>query len=77
MFFEYFIALGYMWILNFSGVGKETFGNVKNSKLIDLWKNQRLIEFRKKLKKGDRSESPCNKCTANGVVLGRCHAKLW
>ena len=55
----------------------ETFGNAKNSKLIDLWKNQRLIEFRKKLKKGDRSESPCNKCTANGVVLGRCHAKLW
>lgn len=28
MFIEYFIALGYMWILNFSGVGKETFGNV-------------------------------------------------
>jgi len=55
----------------------ETFGNIKDLPLIDLWKNQRLIQFRKKLKAGDRSESPCNNCTANGVVLGRLHVELW
>jgi len=55
----------------------ETFGNVYELPLFDLWKNQRMMEFRKKLKVGDRSESPCNNCSANGTVLGKNHADKW
>jgi|TARA_R110001583_G_scaffold57863_1_gene172869 radical SAM protein with 4Fe4S-binding SPASM domain len=55
----------------------ETFGNVNDLPLLELWKNQRLTHFRKKLKNGDRSESPCNNCSANGVVLGKFHAEKW
>ncbi len=55
----------------------EIFGNVKERPLFDIWKDQRLIEFRKKLKVGDRSESPCNNCNANGLVFGKNHADSW
>lgn len=53
------------------------FGNVKEKQLVELWKDSKLMEFRKKLKKGDRSLSPCSNCTANGLIFGENHAKLW
>ena len=55
----------------------EIFGNVKDRPLFDIWKDQRLTEFRKKLKAGDRSSSPCNNCNANGMVFGKNHADTW
>jgi radical SAM protein with 4Fe4S-binding SPASM domain len=54
-----------------------TFGNVKDRPLFEIWKDQRLTEFRKKLKVGDRSESPCKNCNANGKVFGKNHADIW
>ena len=53
------------------------FGNVKERKIIDIWKDQKFDEFRKKLKAADRSLSPCNNCTANGLVFGKNHAAAW
>ena len=53
------------------------FGNVKERSLLDIWKDQKLTEFRKKLKVGERSESPCNSCNANGMVFGKNHVDLW
>ena len=53
------------------------FGNVKNKKLIDIWKDAKLMEFRNKLKKGERSLSPCSNCNANGQIFGSNHAKKW
>ena len=53
------------------------FGNVKNKLLIDMWRNAKLMEFRNKLKNGERSLSPCSSCNANGQVFGGNHAKLW
>jgi len=53
------------------------FGNVLDKKLIDIWVDKELINFRKKLVKGERSISPCNNCTANGMVFGENHSKLW
>jgi len=55
----------------------EIFGNVKDRPLFEIWKDQRLMEFRKKLKVGDRSASPCNNCNANGMVFGKNHAETW
>jgi len=53
------------------------FGNVSEKKLVDMWKDSKLMKFRKKLKNGNRSLSPCNNCNANGLVFGQNHANLW
>ena len=53
------------------------FGNVKDKLLIDIWKDAKLMEFRNKLKNGERSLSPCNNCNANGQVFGKNHVKAW
>jgi radical SAM protein with 4Fe4S-binding SPASM domain len=53
------------------------FGNVLEKKLVDIWVDKRLDDFRKKLVKGERTISPCNNCTANGMVFGENHSKLW
>ncbi len=53
------------------------FGNVKDRPLMDIWTDQRLMDFRKKLKNGERSLSPCSNCNANGQIFGHKHAKSW
>jgi len=53
------------------------FGNANDSTLFELWKNKKLIEYRKKLKLGDRSLSPCITCDVDGCIVGEEHAKLW
>lgn len=53
------------------------FGNVKDRHLIDIWRDAKLMEFREKLKRGDRSSSPCNNCNANGRIFGFNHAERW
>ena len=53
------------------------FGNVKDKKLIDIWRDAKLMEFRNKLKNGDRSSSPCSNCNANGRIFGHNHAEKW
>ena len=55
----------------------EIFGNVLEKKLVDIWVDKKLNDFRKKLVKGERTISPCNNCTANGMVFGENHSKLW
>lgn len=53
------------------------FGNVKQKLLIDIWRDGKLMEFRNKLKNGERSLSPCSNCNANGQVFGHNHGKAW
>jgi len=53
------------------------FGNVRDRSLIDIWTDAKLMEFRNKLKKGERSLSPCHNCNANGQVFGLNHANAW
>lgn len=53
------------------------FGNVKDTPIIDIWKDEKFNEFRKKLKNSDRSLEPCSGCTANGLIFGKNHAKAW
>ena len=55
----------------------EIFGNILEKKLIDIWVDKKLNDFRKKLVKGKRVVSPCNNCTANGMVFGENHSKSW
>ena len=53
------------------------FGNVKDRSLFDIWTDAKLMEFRNKLKNGERSLSPCNNCNANGQIFGGDHANAW
>ena len=53
------------------------FGNVKDKSLIDIWTDAKLMEFRNKLKNGERSLSPCSNCNVNGRVFGLNHADAW
>ena len=55
----------------------KVFGNILEKKLIDIWLDKKLNDFRNKLKKGKRVLSPCNNCTANGMIFGESHSKLW
>tara|TARA_R110002012_G_scaffold310536_2_gene518885 strand:+ start:482 stop:1390 length:909 start_codon:yes stop_codon:yes gene_type:complete len=53
------------------------FGNVKDRPLIEIWMDTKLMEFRNRLKNGERSLSPCSNCNANGRVFGHNHTKAW
>ena len=53
------------------------FGNVTERPILEIWKDSKLMEFRGKLKKDERSLSPCNNCNANGQIFGDNHAKGW
>jgi len=53
------------------------FGNIQNKSLLKIWRDKKLIEFRQKLKEGNRCLSPCNNCNANGTIFGKNHANKW
>tara|TARA_R100000995_G_C3482328_1_gene124711 strand:+ start:998 stop:1915 length:918 start_codon:yes stop_codon:yes gene_type:complete len=53
------------------------FGNVKTKPLLDIWMDGKLMEFRNKLRNGERSLSPCSNCNANGQIFGANHVKEW
>ena len=59
---------------------RNTFKNkvaIAEKKLVDIWIDKKLIDYRKKLSVGKRVLSPCDNCTANGMVFGDKHSKLW
>ena len=56
---------------------KYIIGNIKNEKIINIWKNEKYFFARKKLLNADRNFSPCNKCDVEGSLIGNKHAKEW
>lgn len=46
-------------------------GNMTKQTLEEVWLGDKLNEERKRLIKGDRSKSPCNKCSVNGQLFGK------
>ena len=54
-----------------------TMGNMMQEKILDIWSGKIMAKFRKKLIEGKRDCSPCNKCNAEGTMLGKDHAKVW
>ncbi len=49
----------------------EVLNLVQDQSLKDIWLGEDLGKIRKRLIVGDRSESPCNKCTVNGQLFGQ------
>ena len=54
-----------------------TMGNIMQKGFFDIWNGKILNKFRTLHLKGDRSQSPCNSCNANGMVYGEKHSKAW
>ena len=46
-------------------------GNLLQSSLHDVWFSKPMKKIRNKLRKGDRSQSPCNKCSVDGSLFGK------
>lgn len=46
-------------------------GNLLQSSLYDVWFSKPMNKIRKRLMKGDRSMSPCNKCSVDGSLFGK------
>ncbi|NKB55253.1 MAG: hypothetical protein GKS00_02855 [Alphaproteobacteria bacterium] len=46
-------------------------GNVMNASFADIWLSPAMMEIRKKLMAGDRSDKPCATCNVNGTLSGR------
>ncbi len=45
-------------------------GNIISDGLRDVWFSKNMTKIRKRLAKGDRSQSPCNKCNIKGTLFG-------
>ncbi len=46
-------------------------GNLLKQSVEEVWMNDKMKEIRLQLIKGDRSNSPCNKCSVNGRLFGK------
>jgi radical SAM protein with 4Fe4S-binding SPASM domain len=52
-------------------------GNLALNSLIEVWTSATLKKYRRRLAKGQRDLSPCNKCNADGTLHGQNHATAW
>ena len=46
-------------------------GNLIQDSLENVWFSKAMEKIRKRLAKGDRSDSPCNKCNVGGTLFGK------
>jgi radical SAM protein with 4Fe4S-binding SPASM domain len=46
-------------------------GNLMQSTLHEVWFSKPMNKIRRKLMRGDRSMSPCNKCSVDGTLFGK------
>ena len=46
-------------------------GNLLQQSLYDVWFSKPMNKIRRRLAKGDRSHSPCNKCSVDGSLFGK------
>ncbi len=54
-----------------------TMGNMMQEHIFDIWTNKIMSKYRKNLINGNRDDSPCTLCNAEGTVLGKNHANAW
>ena len=51
-------------------------GNLQQQTLEEVWFSKPMKKIRNKLARGNRSHSPCNKCSVNGTLFGERSFKL-
>ncbi len=52
-------------------------GNINDESILDIWNNQVYKKTRTNLSNALRIDSPCNKCDANGTMMGGEFVKEW
>lgn len=52
-------------------------GNLNYESLLKVWNSATLKRFRKQLHSGNRVDSPCKGCNADGKKHGEAHAHAW
>ncbi len=52
-------------------------GNINKQSILKIWQNQILKKTRANLASAMRIDSPCNKCDANGTMMGAEYVKKW
>lgn len=56
---------------------KVKYGNVGSSNLVDIWTSIKFHKSRVHLMDGNRSQSPCSSCNADGCFHGFNHVNEW
>lgn len=56
---------------------KIKFGNISTEKLLSIWYSKSFSKIRNNLIDGNRTNSPCSKCNASGIVHGMNHSRNW
>ena len=46
-------------------------GNIMQDTLYNVWFSKPMRKIRRRLAKGDRSQSPCNGCSVEGTLFGK------
>jgi|TARA_Y100000294_G_scaffold147749_1_gene143813 8-amino-3,8-dideoxy-alpha-D-manno-octulosonate transaminase len=52
-------------------------GNVKETSILDVWNSEKYKEVRGNLANANRNQSPCNRCDANGMMMGEEFVDKW
>ena len=52
-------------------------GNLMQKTFFEIWNGSILNKYRKNLLGGNRCNSPCKACNADGDVYGSKHAEAW
>jgi len=52
-------------------------GNVKETSILDIWNSEKYKEVRGNLANANRNHSPCNRCDANGMMMGGEFVSKW
>jgi len=56
---------------------KLSMGNVKETSILDIWNSEKYKEIRGNLANANRNHSPCNRCDANGMMMGGEFESKW
>lgn len=68
---------GSVLLCNHDWYKKLILGNINTESILTIWKNEILKRTRNNLSKAKRIDSPCNKCDANGTMMGAEYVKKW
>ena len=52
-------------------------GNVNEASILDIWNCEKYKEVRDRLTNANRNHPPCNKCDANGMMMGGEYVGKW
>ena len=52
-------------------------GNVKETSILDIWNSKKYKDVRENLANANRNHSPCNRCDANGMMMGGEFVNKW